>query len=225
MLVIAGVVGQSAVIDELARAGKIDVSGSCRAVGGVSADRRRQPFPNVPRALVIAGSDRRGAVFGLYDLSEKIGVSPWYWFADVPVAARRMSISPPARAAISPRSAIAASSSTTKRRRSPPGSGKQFGGAELARCTRTCSNCCCALKGNYLWPAMWQPRAFNDDDPQNMVLADAMGVVMGTSHHEPMTRAQPNGIATRSRASPAASGTSRPTATTCASSGAAASNA
>jgi len=46
------------------------------------------------------------------------------------------------------------------------------------------------LKGNYLWPAMWAPRAFNDDDPQNMVLADAMGVVMGTSHHEPMTRAQ-----------------------------------
>src|SRR4029078_249036 len=46
------------------------------------------------------------------------------------------------------------------------------------------------LKGNYLWPAMWAPRAFNDDDPKNMVLADAMGVVMGTSHHEPMTRAQ-----------------------------------
>jgi hypothetical protein len=32
--------------------------------------------------------------------------------------------------------------------------------------------------------------AFNDDDPRNMVLADEMGVVMGTSHHEPMTRAQ-----------------------------------
>ena len=46
------------------------------------------------------------------------------------------------------------------------------------------------MKGNYLWPAMWAPRAFNDDDPQNMVLADEMGVVIGTSHHEPMTRAQ-----------------------------------
>jgi hypothetical protein len=45
------------------------------------------------------------------------------------------------------------------------------------------------LKGNYLWPAMWSPRAFNDDDPRNMVLADEMGVVMVTSHHEPMTRA------------------------------------
>jgi glycosyl hydrolase family 115 (putative glucuronidase)/glycosyl hydrolase family 115 len=45
------------------------------------------------------------------------------------------------------------------------------------------------LKGNYLWPAMWRPKAFNDDDPRNMVLADEMGVVMGTSHHEPMMRA------------------------------------
>ena len=39
----------------------------------------------MPRALVIAGSDRRGAVFGIYDLSEQIGVSPWHWWADVPV--------------------------------------------------------------------------------------------------------------------------------------------
>ena len=46
------------------------------------------------------------------------------------------------------------------------------------------------MKGNYLWPAMWAPSAFDDDDPQNMVLADEMGIVMGTSHHEPMTRAQ-----------------------------------
>ncbi len=45
------------------------------------------------------------------------------------------------------------------------------------------------MKGNYLWPAMWAPRAFAADDPQNMVLADAMGVVMGNSHHEPMLRA------------------------------------
>ncbi|MBW8858367.1 MAG: glycosyl hydrolase 115 family protein, partial [Caulobacter sp.] len=46
------------------------------------------------------------------------------------------------------------------------------------------------LKGNYLWPAMWAPKAFNDDDPRNKVLADEMGVVMGSSHNEPMTRAQ-----------------------------------
>ena len=45
------------------------------------------------------------------------------------------------------------------------------------------------LKANYLWPAMWN-NAFNEDDPLNPKLADEYGIVMGTSHHEPMLRAQ-----------------------------------
>ena len=45
------------------------------------------------------------------------------------------------------------------------------------------------LKANYLWPAMWD-NAFNEDDPLNPKLADEYGIVMGTSHHEPMMRAQ-----------------------------------
>ena len=45
------------------------------------------------------------------------------------------------------------------------------------------------LRGNYLWPAMWKPRAFIDDDPENARLADEYGVVIGTTHHEPMMRA------------------------------------
>src|SRR5699024_14646 len=45
------------------------------------------------------------------------------------------------------------------------------------------------LRGNYLWPAMWG-KAFNEDDPGNPKLADKYGIVMGTSHHEPMMRAQ-----------------------------------
>ena len=77
-LIIAGVAGDSPVIDGLVRAGKIDVAdlaGQWEAYRQIVVD---QPFPNVPRALVIVGSDRRGVVFGLYDISEKIGVSPWY---------------------------------------------------------------------------------------------------------------------------------------------------
>ena len=83
-LVIIGVLGQSAVIDELVRAGKLDaadLTGQWEAFRRVVVER---PFPKVARALVIVGSDRRGAVFGAYDLSAQIGVSPWYWFADVP---------------------------------------------------------------------------------------------------------------------------------------------
>ena len=150
-----------------------------------------QPFPE----RAARAGDRRAPIAAapcsaLYDLSEKIGVSPWHWFADVPVQPQgRTCISPPARVATSPRCATAASSSTTRRRPSPAGPRKQFGGANSKMYAHV-FELLLRLKGNYLWPAMWAPRAFNDDDPQNMVLADAMGVVMGTSHHEPMTRAQ-----------------------------------
>eukprot|EP00903_Cladosiphon_okamuranus_P000173 g173.t1 len=44
-------------------------------------------------------------------------------------------------------------------------------------------------KGNYLWPAMWVPSAFASDDPENLRLADEYGIVISTSHHEPMMRA------------------------------------
>jgi hypothetical protein len=188
-VVIAGVLGHSPAIDGLVRAGKIqasDIAGEWEAYRQIVVD---HPYPNVARALVIVGSDRRGVVFGLYDLSEKMGVSPWSWWADVPVPRR---------------SDIFITAGT--RRDQPkvryrgffindedPGfsswTQKHFGGAN-ANAYAHVFDLLLRLKGNYLWPAMWAPRAFNDDDPQNMVLADKAGVVMGTSHHEPMTRAQ-----------------------------------
>ncbi|HEV8443779.1 MAG TPA: glycosyl hydrolase 115 family protein [Steroidobacteraceae bacterium] len=188
-LVIVGVVGHDPVIDELARTRKIDVAalaGQWEAYQQIVVD---HPFPSVPRALVIAGSDRRGAVFGLYDLSEKIGVSPWYWFADVPpqkhadlyITAGSRHDQPQVRYRGFFINDEAPAFSTWAQ--------KHFGGANHEMYAHV-FELLLRLKGNYLWPAMWAPRAFNDDDPQNMVLADAMGVVMGTSHHEPMTRAQ-----------------------------------
>jgi hypothetical protein len=75
-VVVIGVLGQSPVIDGLAAAGKInagDIAGEWEAYRQIVVD---HPFPNVARALVIVGSDRRGAVYGVYDLSEKVGVSP-----------------------------------------------------------------------------------------------------------------------------------------------------
>lgn len=188
-LIIIGVLSQSPVIDGLVRAGKIeasDIDGQWEAYRQIVVD---NPFPKVPRALVIVGADRRGAVYGAYDISEKIGVSPWYWFADVPVRRR-------------PNVFLTAGSRrdqpSVKYRgffindEDPSFNGwamKHFGGIN-ARMYEHVFELDLRLKGNYLWPAMWAPKAFADDDPQNMVLADAMGVVMGTSHHEPMMRAQ-----------------------------------
>lgn len=188
-VVMIGVLGQSPMIDALVRAGKIkaqDIAGEWEAFRQIVVDK---PAPGIDRALVIVGSDRRGAVYGAYDLSEKIGVSPWHWFADVPVAKR------------------ANVYLTAGSRRDQPGvryrgffindeapafstwAQKKFGGAN-AKAYAHIFELELRLKGNYLWPAMWAPRAFNDDDPQNKILADEMGIVMGTSHHEPMTRAQ-----------------------------------
>jgi len=188
-IIIVGVVGQSVLLDELVRTGKIDITdlrGEWEAYRQIVVD---NPLPSIRRALVIAGSDRRGAVFGLYDLSGKIGVSPWHWFADVPVnrksdlfltaGARRDQPKVRYRGFFINDEAPAFSTWATSK----------FGGAN-SRLYAHVFELLLRLKGNYLWPAMWSPRAFNDDDPNNMILADAMGVVMGTSHHEPLTRAQ-----------------------------------
>jgi hypothetical protein len=187
-LVVIGVLGHSSIIDALARAGKIavgDLAGQWEAYRQIVVER---PFPEVGRALVIVGADRRGAVYGVYDLSEKIGVSPWYWFADVPVP-RRTSVFVTAGSRRDQPQVRYRGFFINDEEPAFGGWARQHFGGINAAMYRQVFELLLRLKGNYLWPAMWRPKAFNEDDPQNRVLADAMGVVMGTSHHEPMTRA------------------------------------
>ena len=143
----------------------------------------------VPGALVIAGSDKRGTIYGIYDLSEQIGVSPWYWWADVPVAHKDALFVKPGR--------FVEGEPAVKYRgiflndEAPALSGwtrEKFGGFNSKFYVKV-FELILRLKGNYLWPAMWGS-AFNEDDPLNPKLADEYGIVMGTSHHEPMLRAQ-----------------------------------
>ena len=82
-MVLIGTVGKSLLIDQLVRAGKIDVSGIRGKWESFFLQVVANPLPGVDSALVIAGSDKRGTIYGIYDLSEQIGVSPWYWWADV----------------------------------------------------------------------------------------------------------------------------------------------
>lgn len=188
-LVIIGVLGGSAIIDRLVADGRLDASdlkGEWEASRQVVVDR---PMPGVPRALVIVGSDRRGAVFGTYDVSERIGVSPWHWFADVPVARRRSVFLSAEPRRDQPKVRYRGFFINDEAPAFSNWAIEKFGGANSKMYAHV-FELLLRMKGNYLWPAMWAPRAFNDDDPQNKVLADAMGVVMGTSHHEPLTRAQ-----------------------------------
>ncbi|MBV9880108.1 MAG: glycosyl hydrolase 115 family protein, partial [Gemmatirosa sp.] len=147
------------------------------------------PLPGIKQALVIVGSDKRGTIYGIYDLSQQIGVSPWVWWADVPVKRQAsLYVLPGRRAESGP---VVKYRGIFINDEAPNFSGwtaEKFGGANHLAYEKM-FELILRMKGNYLWPAMWG-RAFADDDSISPRLADEYGIVMGTSHHEPLTRAQ-----------------------------------
>ena len=188
-VVMIGTIGKSALIDQLIRQKKLNVN-SIEGKWEVHITTViNNPLPGIKQALVIAGSDKRGTIYGIYDLSAQIGVSPWYWWADVPVKQQNSLYIIPGRytdgePAVKYRGIFIndeapAFSGWTK---------EKFGGVNHLVYEKI-FELILRLKGNYLWPAMWG-NAFNDDDKLDPVLADEYGIVMGTSHHEPMDRAQ-----------------------------------
>ncbi|MBI1685100.1 glycosyl hydrolase 115 family protein [Caulobacter hibisci] len=186
-LVIVGTLGRSAQIDALVAAGKLDVSGLKGRWEGFVQQVVESPRPGVARALVIAGADKRGTIFGAYDLSERAGVSPWTWWADVPVPVRRdLSVAPGANLQ-APKIKYRGIFLNDENPALYGWANDTFGGFNHGFYERV-YELILRLKGDYLWPAMWG-KALYDDDPLNAVLADEMGVVIGTSHHEPMMRA------------------------------------
>lgn len=84
-LILIGTLGKNPLIDKLVSDGRIDLSALTGKWETYITQVVDKPMPGVDRALVIAGSDKRGTIYGLYDLSAQIGVSPWHWWADVPV--------------------------------------------------------------------------------------------------------------------------------------------
>ncbi|MGI4727451.1 MAG: glycosyl hydrolase 115 family protein [Janthinobacterium lividum] len=188
-VVLIGTIGKSALIDGLIQQKKLNVTGIKGKWETFLIQVIEKPIPGVDRALVIAGSDKRGTIFGIYDVSGQIGVSPWYYWADVPVKKQADLYVIPGRhtqgtpvvkyRGIFINDEAPAFSGWTK---------AKFGGVNHEMYAKM-FELILRLKGNYLWPAMWG-NAFNDDDPLNRKTADDYGVVMGTSHHEPMDRAQ-----------------------------------
>ncbi|MBD1425156.1 glycosyl hydrolase 115 family protein [Sphingobacterium arenae] len=147
------------------------------------------PLGGVKEALVIVGSDKRGTIYGIYELSEQMGVSPWYDWADVPVQ-------PQQNLAID-RGQHTAGEPAVKYRgiflndEAPCLTGwvKHTYGTNYGdhRFYGRVFELILRLRGNFLWPAMWS-WSFYGDDPENSKLADEMGVIIGTTHHEPMAR-------------------------------------
>ncbi|KAK1672844.1 hypothetical protein BDP55DRAFT_557530 [Colletotrichum godetiae] len=191
--IIIGSVESSSILQRLEQEGKLnfeEIRGKWESFSTCVID---QPLPGVQKALIIAGSDKRGAIFGAYTLSEQIGVSPWYYWADVP---------PKHHEAIYAILQPTCHGEPSVRFRgifindeAPALTGwvrTNFGGYN-SEFYKKVFELLLRLKANFLWPAMWpgypNPGAlFFTDDPLNPKLAEDYGIAVSTSHHEPMQR-------------------------------------
>ena len=180
--IVVGTIGHSTAIDEMAKKGlfnKKDLQGKLEKYIITTADNQ----------LVIAGSDRRGTIYGIYELSRQIGVSPWYWWADVPVQHHdciyiKKGVYTDGEPQVRYRGIFLNDeapclTSWVKNQFGTDYGGHAFYGKVFELLLR--------LKANFLWPAMWC-WTFYGEDPENSRLADEMGIVVSTSHHEPMAR-------------------------------------
>lgn len=180
--ILVGTIGHSAAIDQLIKQKRIN---------GNLLKGKREKFiiTVVDNQLVIAGSDRRGTIYGIYELSQQMGVSPWYDWADVPVEhhdsifVNRGTYSD-GEPAVRYRGIFLNDEAPCLTSWVKNTYGTEYGDH---RFYQRVFELVLRLRGNMMWPAMWG-WAFYADDPENEKTADEMGVVMSTSHHEPMAR-------------------------------------
>ncbi len=205
-VIMVGTIGKSQMIDDLIKNKKLNVKEIEGKWESFIIQVVDHPLKGIESALVIAGSDKRGTIYGIYELSLQIGVSPWYWWADVPVEHKDLLYVNPGRYLQGPPSVkyrgiflndeypdltnwVKMKFDTIPRSPDPtvpiPKGVANYNSQFYARIFEVILR----LRGNYLWPAMWN-NAFNEDDLENPKMADEYGIVMGTSHQEPMMRAQ-----------------------------------
>ncbi|WP_030443685.1 glycosyl hydrolase 115 family protein [Actinoplanes subtropicus] len=194
--IILGTIGRSPTLAKIIARGKLDVSSLQGKWETTIEQVVDNPLPGVKRAFVIAGSDQRGTIYGAYDLSRNIGVSPWYYWDDVPVAHQANLYVLPGRhtqgtPAVKYRGFFINDENPDTGTWAPatfgPGKAPGYPGGLNAAYYAKVFETMLRLKANYLWPAVWG-RAFAEDDPANHATATRYGVVMGTSHEAPMMR-------------------------------------
>jgi len=191
-VILIGTLGHSPAIDQLAARGKLPLDELKGQWESFVTAVVQSPMPGVEEALVIAGSDRRGTAFGVFDLSQQIGVSPWTWWSDVPPARQTSLIVQAGRNRQGPPSVeyrgIFLNDEDWGLR---PWAGKTYDPALGDIGPKTYERIfelLLRLKANLLWPAMHAcTQAFNLY-PDNKRLADDYAIVMSSSHAEPMLR-------------------------------------
>jgi len=190
LAILAGTIGGSPLIDGLIADGKIAVDAVRGQSEAYTIALVENPTPGVAQALVVAGADRRGTAYGIFRLSEKIGVSPWVWWAEA---------APTKRSSLTLDAATIVQGSPSVRYRGifindedwsirpwatandPTG---DMGPTTYARVFELLLR----LRANYLWPAMHKVTAAFNQIPGNAEMADRYAIVMGASHAEPMLR-------------------------------------
>lgn len=180
--ILVGTIGHSAAIDQLVKQKRIN---------GNLLKGKREKFiiTLIDGQLVIAGSDRRGTIYGIYELSQQMGVSPWYDWADVPIEHHdsifvNKGIYTDGEPAVRYRGIFLNDEAPCLTSWVKNTYGTGYGDH---RFYQRVFELVLRLRGNMMWPAMWG-WAFYADDAENEKTADEMGVVMSTSHHEPMAR-------------------------------------
>ena len=188
--VIVGTVGGSALIRRLSEAGKIDTAPLEGAWERYLIQTVANPLPGIRKALVIAGSDRRGAAYGLFTLSELIGVSPWYWWADVPVKKHAaLHVDAPPTDSPTPSVRYRGIFLNDEDWGLTPWASQTFEPERGNIGPRTYAKVCellLRLKANYLAPAMHPVSTSFNQIPENKLVADTFAIVMGSTHCEPL---------------------------------------
>jgi hypothetical protein len=188
--VIIGTLGKSSLLDAMVKAGKFDGNGIAGKWEAYSISVVSQPLPGVDQALVIAGSDRRGTIYGIYKISEQIGVSPWYWWADVPVKHHdQLAVKITTPLVDAPAVKYRGIFINDEDWGLNPWASKTFDpkfGNIGPKTYEKVFELMLRLRLNYIWPAMHACSTEFGSVPENIALADEFGIVAGSSHCEPM---------------------------------------
>ena len=189
-IIVVGTIEKNRLIRQLAEKGKLDISPLEGAWERYLIQTVSRPFPGVSKALVIAGSDRRGAAYGLFSLSEMMGVSPWYWWADVPAKKHKtLYVDAPATLSKTPSVKYRGIFLNDEDWGLKPWAAKTFEKERGNIGPRTYAKICellLRLKANHLAPAMHPVSTAFYKIPENKLVADTFAIVMGSSHCEPL---------------------------------------
>ncbi|KAJ7607358.1 hypothetical protein FB45DRAFT_948146 [Roridomyces roridus] len=198
--IIVGTLGKSTLIDQIVNSTKLDVSSLENQWEAFKTQVVANPLPGIAKAYVMIGADKRGTIFAMYDHSEQFGVSPWYWWADVPTTHQSsLFVAPSGCSHGSPTVKYRAIFLNDEQPALQNWAAEKFTNGTGAALTGSPFNTMfysklfellLRMKANHLWPAQWSS-AFGVDDPLNQFTADYYGIIMGTSHEEPMMRSIP----------------------------------